>query len=117
MYVTDTWNQRIQVLESTDGKNYTSINQWPISGWLSQSLDNKPFITIRPDGNIFITDPEGYRVIEFNKDGQFLQLWGQFGTDNASFGIASGIASDPSGNIWVSDANNNRLMRFSVPAK
>ncbi len=117
VYVTDTWNQRIQVLETTDGKSYTSVNQWPISGWLSQSLDNKPFIAIKPDGNIFVTDPEGYRVIEFNKAGQFVQLWGQFGTDNASFGLPSGIATDPAGNVWVTDANNNRLMRFSVPVK
>ena len=117
VYVTDTWNQRIQVLESTDGINYTSTYQWPISGWLSQSLDNKPFIAVKPDGNIFVTDPEGYRVIQFTKDGQFTQLWGQFGTDNSTFGLPSGIASDPSGNIWVTDAGNNRLMRFSVPAK
>jgi DNA-binding beta-propeller fold protein YncE len=117
VYVTDTWNQRVQVLTSTDGVLYTPLKQWPVSGWLSQTLDNKPFIAIRPDGNIFITDPEGYRVIEFNKDTQFVQLWGQYGTDNSSFGLPSGIAVDPNGNIWVTDAANNRLMRFSVPAR
>ncbi len=117
LYVTDTWNQRVQVLESADGINYSSVQQWPVSGWLSQSLDNKPFIAIRPDGYAFVTDPEGYRVIEFNADGQFVQLWGQFGTDNVTFGLPSGIAADKENNIWVSDAGNSRLMRFSVPAK
>jgi predicted membrane-bound mannosyltransferase/DNA-binding beta-propeller fold protein YncE len=117
VYVTDTWNQRIQVLDSIDGKTYSSISQWPISGWLSQSLDNKPFLAIKPDGHVFVTDPEGYRVIEFNGDGQFVQLWGQYGTDNSTFGLPSGIAIDPDGNIWVTDAGNNRLMRFSAPAK
>ncbi len=117
VYVTDTWNQRIQVLDSIDGKNYTPISQWAISGWQSQSLDNKPYIAISPDGHVFVTDPEGYRVIEFNGDGQFVQLWGQFGTDNSTFGLPSGISSDPAGNIWVTDAGNNRLMRFSVPDK
>jgi DNA-binding beta-propeller fold protein YncE len=117
VYVTDTWNQRIQVLTSTDGIIYTPSKQWPVSGWLSQTLDNKPFIAIRPDGSVFITDPDSYRVIEFNRDSKFVQLWGQYGTDNASFGLPSGIAAAPDGTIWVTDAANNRLMRFSVPVK
>ncbi|MCX6080009.1 MAG: TIGR03663 family protein [Chloroflexi bacterium] len=117
VYVTDTWNQRVQVLDTIDGINYSSIRQWAISGWSSQSLDNKPFLTVRSDGHVFVTDPEGYRVIEFNGEGQFVQLWGQFGTDDATFGLPSGIASDPGGNVWITDAGNNRLMRFSVPAK
>ena len=117
VYVTDTWNQRIQVLATIDGKEYSSIQQWPISGWLSQSLDNKPFLALRPDGRIFVTDPEGYRVIEFNGDGQFVQLWGQYGADNSTFGLPSGIGSDTEGNIWITDAGNNRLMRFNVPVK
>ncbi len=117
LYVTDTWNQRIQVLETLDGINYTSTKQWPVSGWNSQSLDNKPFLAIRPNGHILVTDPEGYRVIEFNNDGGFAGLWGQFGTDNSSFGLPSGIAVDSDGNIWVADSGNNRLMKFVDPLK
>jgi uncharacterized protein (TIGR03663 family) len=117
VYVTDTWNQRIQVLESIDKINYAPLKQWPVSGWDSQSLDNKPFLAIRPDGSTFVTDPEGYRVIQFDPEGAFVQLWGQFGTDNATFGLPSGIAVDPQGNVWVTDAGNNRLMRFTVPLK
>ena len=117
VYVTDTWNQRIQVLETLDRINYSSLSVWPVSGWDSQSLDNKPFIAIRPDGSTFVTDPEGFRVIQFNTEGQFVQLWGQFGNDNSTFGLPSGIAVDPDGNIWVTDSGNNRLMRFTVPLK
>jgi len=117
VYVTDTWNMRVQVLDSMDGINYSPIRQWPISGWASQSLDNKPFLALRPDGHVFLTDPDGFRVIEFNEEDEFVQLWGQFGTDNVTFGLPSGIAVDAQGNVWVSDAGNNRLMRFTVPAK
>jgi DNA-binding beta-propeller fold protein YncE len=117
VYVTDTWNQRVQVLSSTDGINYLPVKQWTIAGWLSQSLDNKPFIALSPDGHVFVTDPEGYRVIEFDANGQFVRVWGDFGTDNTMFGLPSGIAADAAGNIWVTDAGNNRIMRFSVPAQ
>jgi uncharacterized protein (TIGR03663 family) len=118
VYVTDTWNQRVQVFSpSPDGKSFTPLRQWPINGWKSQSLDNKPFIAIAPNGHVFVTDPEGYRVIEFAADGTFVQLWGAYGTDNASFGLASGIAVDAKGLVWVTDSANNRLMRFTVPGK
>lgn len=118
VYVTDTWNQRVQVFSpAPDGKSFTPLRQWPINGWKSQSLDNKPYIAIAPNGHVFVTDPEGYRVIEFTSDGTFVQTWGTFGTDNSSFGLASGIAVDPLGQVWVSDSANNRILRFTVPAK
>jgi uncharacterized protein (TIGR03663 family) len=118
VYVTDTWNQRVQVFSpSADGLTFTPLKQWPINGWKSQSLDNKPYITIAANGNVFVTDPEGYRVLEFTSDGQFVQTWGTFGTDTSSFGIVSGIATDALGQVWVVDAGNNRVLRFTVPAK
>jgi uncharacterized protein (TIGR03663 family) len=117
VYVTDTWNQRVQVLSSADGLTYTPVKEWPIAGWLSQSLDNKPYLAIAPNGHVLVTDPEGYRVIEFDGNGQFMRVWGEFGADNATFGLPSGIAADAKGNIWVTDAGNNRVMRFSVPAQ
>ena len=118
VYVTDTWNQRVQVFSpSADGKSFTPLRQWPINGWKSQSLDNKPYIAVAPNGHVFITDPEGYRVIEFTSTGDPLHVWGTYGTDSASFGLASGIAIDANGLVWVSDSANNRLLRFSVPEK
>jgi sugar lactone lactonase YvrE len=119
LYVTDTWNQRVQVFSpSADGLTFTPLKQWPITnGWKSQSLDNKPYIAISPDGHVFVTDPEGYRVLEFTSDGQFVQTWGTFGTDASSFGLTSGFAVDAQGHVWVSDAGNNRVLRFTLPAK
>ncbi len=115
-YVTDTWNQRIQVFApAEDGVSYQPYNQWPVAGWYSESLENKPFMAIAPNGNVLITDPESYRVIEFTPDGQFVRAWGDYGTEYFAFSLPSGIASDEDGNIWVSDAAGNRLMRFSLP--
>ena len=118
VYVTDTWNQRVQVFSpSADGLTFTPLRQWAINGWKSQSLDNKPYITISADGHVFTTDPEGYRVLEFTSDGKFVQTWGAYGTDASSFGLASGIAVDAQGHVWVTDSANNRVLRFTVPAK
>jgi predicted membrane-bound mannosyltransferase/sugar lactone lactonase YvrE len=116
IYITDTWNQRIQSFTaSADGLTFTPLKQWDVVGWNGQSLDNKPFIAVDNKGYVFITDPEGYRVIEYTTDGQLVQTWGDYGTDATTFGIAAGIAVDPEGHIWVTDAGNNRIMRFSLP--
>lgn len=117
-YITDTWNQRVQVFTpSSDGKTFTPLLQWPIEGWKSQTLDNKPFIAVGPNAHVFVTDPEGYRVIEFTETGEVVQTWGMYGTDNSTFGMTSGIAVDAQGFVWVVDAANNRVMRFSVSAQ
>jgi predicted membrane-bound mannosyltransferase/DNA-binding beta-propeller fold protein YncE len=116
LYVADTWNQRIQVfVPSTDKSTYTPSTQWDIAGWLSQSLDNKPYLTADQHGHIFATDPDSFRVLEFTTSGDFVQTWGQSGTGLDNFGTPSGIAVDSQGRVWVSDAANNRLMRFTIP--
>lgn len=116
VYITDTWNQRIQSFTpSTDGLTFVPLKQWDVVGWYGQSLDNKPFIAVDNKGHVFVTDPEGYRVIEYTVDGQLVQTWGDYGTGPTTFGIAAGIAIDVEGHIWVTDAGNNRIMRFTLP--
>ncbi len=116
IYITDTWNQRLQSLvPSADGLSFTPRLQWDVVGWYGQSLDNKPFIAVNGQGHVFVTDPEGFRVIEYTADGQIVRTWGDYGNTPFTFGLASGIAVDPQGHIWVSDAGNNRIMRFTLP--
>jgi predicted membrane-bound mannosyltransferase/sugar lactone lactonase YvrE len=116
VYVTDTWNQRIQTfLPSSDGVAFTPLRQWDVAAWYGQSLDNKPFIAVDNTGHVFVTDPEGYRVIEYTTDGQLIQTWGDYGISPTTFGIAAGIAVDRDGHVWVTDAGNNRIMRFTLP--
>ncbi len=116
IYITDTWNQRVQTfMPSPDGLTFTPLRQWDVAGWNGQSVDNKPFIAVDNRGHVFVTDPEGFRVIEYTTDGQLLQTWGDYGSTSTTFGIAAGIAIDANGHIWVTDAGNNRVMRFTVP--
>ena len=118
-YVTDTWNQRIQSfvrIESGDGSvSFEPLLQWDVNGWFGQSLDNKPFIAVDANSHVFVTDPEGYRVIEFTSSGEFVRTWGDFGEGLEQFGLPSGIAVDSQGYVWVTDAANKRILRFQVP--
>jgi DNA-binding beta-propeller fold protein YncE len=116
VFVTDTWNQRVQsFIPSEDGALYLPLQQWDVSAWFGQSLENKPFIAVDANKHVFITDPEGYRVIEFTDVGEFVRTWGDFGSGPAEIGLAAAVAVDPDGFVWVTDAGNNRIMRFTLP--
>jgi predicted membrane-bound mannosyltransferase/DNA-binding beta-propeller fold protein YncE len=115
IYVTDTWNQRVQVFQPDSAGLYTPVQEWEIFGWYGQSLDNKPFITVDGNGSVFVTDPEGYRILQFNQEGQFIRTWGDAGATPDRFQLPTGIAAAPDGSLWVTDAGNGRLMRFTLP--
>ncbi len=116
VYVTDTWNQRVQAfMPSDDGMFYFPALQWDVNGWFGQSLDNKPFIAVGANENVFITDPEGYRIVEFTSEGQFVRTWGDFGNGPEEIGLAAGVAVDQLGFVWVTDAGNNRILRYRLP--
>ena len=116
VYVTDTWNQRIQsFIPNEDGTLYFPLQQWDVNGWFGQSLENKPFIAVSEDKHVFITDPEGYRIIEFTENGEFVRTWGDFGVGPAEIGLAAGVTVDPEGYVWVTDAGNNRILRYTLP--
>ena len=114
VYVTDTWNQRIQVFApDATGMTYQSVTQFPVDGWFSQSVENKPFIGVDADQHIFVSDPESCRVLEFSSDGQIIRVWGQCSSGSDGFGLPDGLALDSKG-IWVGDAGNNTILHFSL---
>lgn len=58
--VADTWNRRVQVF----GNDGTFLREWSIEpAWKGTSLANKPYVAVAPNGNVYITDPEGYRIL------------------------------------------------------
>lgn len=109
VFVADTWNQRIQVFSSAGDV----LGKWSIEGWFSQNLDNKPYLTIDSQNRVYVTDPEGYRVLVFTEGGLFQYTFGDYGADNSTFGLPVGVAIRNSW-LYVADANNNRVMRFTV---
>jgi len=114
IYVADTWNQRIQDFSPIPDKTFFAPeNQWDYYGWYGQSLENKPFIAVDDQNHVFITDPEQYRVVEFTPEGEVVRTWGNV-LNITIFGLPSGITVDPNGHIWVTDAANNSILRFTI---
>lgn len=57
------------------------------------------------------------RLQKFKLDGTFLKAWGTFGTEAGQFNRPSGVGVDPSGCVWIADANNHRLQRFDAEGR
>ena len=115
VYVADTWNQRVQVFQpSGDGISFTGLKDWELDAWYSNSIENKPYLALDEEDNVYITDPDMGRVIVFDKDGNFKVLWGGF-DNNYLMGVIVGITIGQDGSVWVSDSSNNNLLQFILP--
>jgi len=115
VYVADTWNQRIQIFEPAGQGSYNVLRLWDVNGWFGQSINNKPFLALDADTNIYVTDPDAFRVLEFDNAGNYIRSWGEASSGIDGFGVPSGIAVAGNGRVWVSDAENNRTLGFTLP--
>ena len=109
-YIADTWNRRILIFNS----HFEYEAEWPIRSWEGQSLVNKPYLAADED-YVYAADPEGYRILVFDKSGQIRLTFGRYGADAAGMNLPTGVALDPKGRLWVTDTQNNRLLRFDRP--
>jgi uncharacterized protein (TIGR03663 family) len=116
VYIADTWNVRIQVMiPEGDSLTYPTHISWDIEGWYGDSLDNKPFLAVDEQYNVYVADPLMGRVLIFDVQGDFLQAFGTYGSGPSEIGIVGGLGVDAQGSVWVADADNNRLMHFKLP--
>ncbi|MCA9971427.1 MAG: TIGR03663 family protein [Anaerolineales bacterium] len=109
VFLADTWNGRIQRFDLF----LFPLAEWPVSAWEGQSINNKPYLAADSLSRIYVTDPEGYRVLIFTAQGDYLGRFGTFGTDVNNFALPNGIAIDAQNNIYVADAGNHRILRFA----
>lgn len=108
VYVADTWNKRVAVF-SADGQ---FVRSWPVVGWNSASIDNKPFLAVDSQDRVYLADPEGYRILVYSKDGAPLAMFGRFGEEPDALNLPTGLSLDSKGEIWIADAANNRVTTY-----
>jgi len=69
-------------------------------------------------GDIFVSDGYGNaRIVHFDRDGKFVNAWGELGHGPGQFSIPHSIAVDSSGRLYVADRNNARIQVFNEKGK
>lgn len=106
IYVADTWNQRIQVFDSS----FVPLAHYPVQGWSSQSVTNKPYLAVTNDGTIFATIPERRAVVQVS-DGiaTTLNLPAE-----PRLQMPIGIEVAPDGRVLVADSQGGVVNQYSV---
>ncbi len=113
VYIADTWNQRIQVMAPDGEGGYTPLLNWDVDAWYGESLDNKPYLAVDSQGNVYVSDPEGYRILHFSNTGTIIDYFGDFGTGSNAFSLPNGLCVDAVGGLWIADSANHRVMHFT----
>lgn len=89
-------NNRIVKL-SSDG---TFITAFGGTGYGPGQLRGPHAIAMAPDGRLFVADRQNQRIVIFDRDGNYINRWNQFG-------MPSDIAIDDNGKIYVADSESD----------
>src|SRR3989441_99017 len=106
------------ILLNTSG--YVCVNVWGKAGSGAHLLHGGEFgtpsfgLSCDQNGNVYVVDTGNCRVQKFDNAGNFVHLWGMFGTAPANFHNPTGIAVDEKGVVYVCDTNNHRVQRFDA---
>lgn len=104
------------ILVNTSG--YLCVSKWGKPGRGASLLHGGEFMApmyglcIDQQGSLFVADNGNNRIQKFDNAGNFIILWGNFGSANANFHNPTGVACDGKGDVWVVDTNNHRVQKF-----
>ena len=105
VYVADTGNNRIQILNSDLQFGRRSTGKGLFHTFCGVAIDST--------GTVYVADAINHRIQVLTADGKFLRLFGRRGAGRGELDLPYGIAVDASGLVYVSELNNNRVSVFT----
>lgn len=108
IYVADTWNYRVQILDA-NGKFVRAFGQ---QGDRPGEFIRPKGIAVDSEGHIYVADAEFNNFQILQPDGTPLLAVGNLGTDPGQFALVAGLYIDPSDRIYTSEMFHGRLQVF-----
>ncbi len=108
VYVTDSLNFRIQVLDP----KLKPIGSFGISGDAPGNFSRPKGVATDSDGHVYVIDALFDNVQIFDDEGDLLLAFGGPGNAPGKFWLPNAIFIDPADRIYVSDAYNKRVQVF-----
>jgi DNA-binding beta-propeller fold protein YncE len=110
LYVTDAEHHKVHVLDKASGETlFTFGNPGPGEGEMFYPTN----LAIGPEGNVYVSETNNFRVQVFTPDGEFIRKVGSVGTGWGQFSRPKGVAVDREGVLYVVDSAFNNVQMFN----
>ncbi len=109
LYVADTLNSRVQILDAGDGRWLGSIGR---RGLYVGNFDRPKGVAVDDEGNVYVVESYRDHLLIFDDDGRFLLPIGGTGKGAGQFFLPAGVSVDGRNRIYVADMFNGRVAVF-----
>jgi DNA-binding beta-propeller fold protein YncE len=109
LYITDTFNARIQVLDLDSGNSIRSIGT---RGTYVGQLSMPKGVALDSDGNVYVVESLHDHLLVFNRKGEFLLPIGGTGYSSGNFYLPAGLWIDSRNRVYVADMFNGRVVTY-----
>lgn len=113
VYVTDTWNHRVQKFTAT-GRPLTTWGQYGTTDEPGNGFWGPRGIAVDAQGYVYVADTGNKRIVVFDANGNYVSEFGSAGLLPGQFDEPVGVVVDNAGKIWVTDTWNQRVQSFLI---
>ena len=109
LYVSDTFNARIQVLDLDSGQ---PIREFGSRGSYVGQFSIPKGVGVDNEGNVYVVESLNDHLLVFDREGRFLLPIGGTGYGTGNFYLPAGLWVDAGNRIYVADMFNGRVVTY-----
>lgn len=112
VFVADAINNRVLVF--TDTGKFLGMLGAGADGKGALALNLPYDITLAPDGNLYVIEYGGGRLLRISPEGKLLATYGHTGGGEGEFATPWGLCADSRNRIFVADTKNRRIVALQL---